>query len=303
MSEFEPKNLSIVVPVFNGKKYIKATIESLIRISKQIPIEVIFQDAMSTDGTSEIIEEYVLQNNFFTHYREKDNGQSDAINKAIAKAHGEWVTWLCADDLLLDGFAEMMLFVQKKGGIDVVYGDCVFLENDQAVPAIGTEEYIRGKLIQKRLFIQQPGTCIRKDKWIACNGLDTKLNWTMDYNLFINLDISGCSFLRYNSFISVARIHGEAKTSSGSFWRFVEYLKIFIRAHLRAPHYFSFRPYNVYFLEYVIKNLESRKKGAKILPTLHSFFWKLAKPDEQVSINQRFQECSVAIQENIKDLN
>ena len=34
---------------------------------------------------------------------EPDKGQSDALNKGFAKAHGEWLFWLNADDVLLPG--------------------------------------------------------------------------------------------------------------------------------------------------------------------------------------------------------
>lgn len=298
--------LSIVVPVFNGDRYIKATIESLVRISEKVNVEIIFQDALSTDKTSEIISEYALKHKNFIHFREKDSGQSDAINIGIKKAKGMWVTWLCADDLLLDGFFEMMLLDNFLCGQDVIYGDCIFLQNDDIIPAIGTEEYKKGKLSKKRLFIQQPGTCILREKWNEVGGLDINLNWVMDYDLFLRLENKGCNFSRYESFISVARIHKDAKTSSGSFRRFIEYCKIFSTSHKKNLKYFSLFPYSTYLLEYVIKKMEAGKSNGvmlnKILEYLHVIFWKLARPIEGNTINKRFKQQEKAIRENINIL-
>jgi glycosyltransferase involved in cell wall biosynthesis len=293
--------LSVVVPVFNGKKYIKATLESLLRVAEKKDIEIIIQDALSTDGTSEIIEDYAKKFKKFFHYREKDLGQSDAINKGIQKSTGKWVTWLCADDLLLDGIIDMLNEVKDENDFDVIYGDCIILKDGNIIPAIGTEDYAKGKLSKKRLFIQQPGTCIIRDRWVDNHGLDTKINWIMDYDLFMRLESSGSNFHRFKYFVSVARIHEEAKTSSGSFLRFYEYFNAFKKAHLKNPRFFSMRPYFVYFLEYIIKNVET-KKVMEFLKILHIVFWKVAKPAEKEEITKRFNQKKEEIEKNISIL-
>ncbi|HPN54845.1 MAG TPA: glycosyltransferase [Candidatus Moranbacteria bacterium] len=291
--------LSVVVPVFNGKKYIKNTIQSLVRISEKIDTEVIFQDALSTDGTSEIIEKCVFQHGNFFHHREKDSGQSDAINRGIKKAKGKWVTWLCADDLFLDKFVDMFNKLNKENNLDIIYGDCVFLKDKILVPAVGTETYEKGKLSKKRLFIQQPGTCILKKEWDRHCGLDVGLNWTMDYDLFLRLENSNLEFKRFSDFVSVARIHDEAKTSSGNFLRFIEHAKIFARIHRKKINNFRPTPYAVYFIEYIIKKMEAEKSKSFFLKILHGLFWKMAKPTEKDKITEMFNKQKNEIEKNI----
>ncbi|SRR5579883_980347 len=89
--------LSIITPVYNGERFIEACIRVV--IDQQCPdVEHIIVDGGSSDRTVEIIEHYADQ---FPHIRwlsEKDQGQSDAMNKGIAMAKGEVMSFLNVDD-------------------------------------------------------------------------------------------------------------------------------------------------------------------------------------------------------------
>ncbi|GAK56583.1 glycosyl transferase family 2 [Candidatus Vecturithrix granuli] len=287
--------LSIVVPVYNGAKYIRDTLESLVSLAQLVDCEVIFQNALSTDGTTEILDEFCGNRQRWFHYNEKDAGQSDAINKGISRAIGRWVTWLCADDILLPSVAEMLREAEQVGA-DVVYGDGIFILPQGITPAIGTETCLPGDLAKKRLLIQQPGTCILRKVWQAAGGVNIDLNWLMDYDLFLRLESMNMRFYRAKHFVAIARLHKDAKTSSGSIKRLFEVWSILFRSHVRRPEYFRLKPYLVYLFEYVIKHLEARdlklegRMKMKTLPLLHQYFWKLAMPEEEADIQQRFQK-------------
>ena len=287
--------LSIVVPVYNVEKYILNTLKSLEYITRKLKSEIIIQNNLSTDKTTLIIDKYIKKRNLrnFHHYCEKDSGQSNAINKGVLKAKGQWVTWLCGDDILRKEFLELF----KNGEIenyDVIYGDVVFFNGKDFFPAIGTEDYTKGKLLTKRLFIQQPGTIIRKSYWDVLGGVDEKLNFHMDYELFIRLDINNARFKRVKSFISMALLRNDAKTSSPSINRLREYYCMYSKYHMRNLSYFSIKPYLIYTLEFILKNIEHKlyksKKVQYILihKYLTSLFWALAKPVERTDIESRF---------------
>lgn len=292
--------LSIIVPIYNMDKYIIKTLRSLRYISKKISCEIIIQNSLSTDKTTSIIDNYIKKEKLknFYHYCEKDKGQSNGINKGIQKARGEWVTWLCGDDLLRKEF--LLIFNSKLlNKYDVIYGDVVFYNGKDYFPAIGTEDYSIGKLIRKRLFIQQPGTIIRKSFWDKVGGLNEKLNFHMDYDLFIRLEIKKARFLRYKSFIATALLRKDAKTSSSSISRLIEYYYLFTRYHFKFIRYFSIRPYLVYTLEYILKNIEQYlyKRNSALLTLLHKYltnlFWKLAIPNEKLKIESRFSKINL----------
>ncbi|MCK4715491.1 MAG: glycosyltransferase [Candidatus Marinimicrobia bacterium] len=297
--------LSIVVPVYNGKKYITDTLESLASLAKLVDCEIIFQNALSTDGTTEIIDEFCENRRNCYHYNERDSGQSDGINKGICRAKGRWVTWLCADDIIQPYLAKAIEEADQVGA-GVVYGDVVFVQRQNITPAIGTEVCLTGSLAKKRLIIQQPGTCILRTVWQQAGGVDLELNWSMDYDLFMRLESMNVRFYRAKLFVAIARIHRDAKTSSGSVKRLFEIWSIIFKSHLRRPYYFRFRPYTVYFLEYVIKNIEERElKSGNInilLGRLHKLFWALAVPEEEVDIQKRFMSMHPELSYHIKRL-
>lgn len=296
----ELPRLSLVVPVRNGVQYIRDTLDSLERLEGVLSCELIFQDCLSTDGTSEILADFCQGKDNRFHFNEQDVGQSDAINTGVKKATGKWVTWLCADDIILPDLASA-IGEAEDAGAHIVYGDIIFWQQGNFFPAIGTETHCEGALAKKRLIIQQPGTCILKATWDEFKGVRQHLNWSMDYDLFMRLEAEQKIFLRANHFVAVIRIHKEAKTSSGSVKRVLELWKVIYESHKRRPDFFRVRPYVVYGVEYIIKSLESldRIKGifplAQFIKIMHKIFWRIALPSEQAQIAERFGKLRAAI--------
>ena len=89
-------SLTVVVPSFNQANTIEQTLTSILDHNNPEGLEVLVFDSKSTDGTSKVLEKW---ENRCTITREKDNGQSDAINKGFLKANGEIICWLNADDI------------------------------------------------------------------------------------------------------------------------------------------------------------------------------------------------------------
>lgn len=89
--------LSIITPVFNGEVHIQSCISSV--ISQHCPnVEHIIIDGGSTDTTIEIIKSFASQYPHIRWISEKDQGQSDAMNKGIQMAKGEIIGFLNVDD-------------------------------------------------------------------------------------------------------------------------------------------------------------------------------------------------------------
>ncbi len=111
--------ISVITPTFNCSQFIRTCIESVLAQDYD-NFEHIIADGASKDNTVEILKSY-------PHLRwvsEPDDGEADALNKALRIVTGDIVCWLNADDWLLPGAFDMVAqkFRQRPGPC-VVYGN------------------------------------------------------------------------------------------------------------------------------------------------------------------------------------
>lgn len=87
--------VSIIIPVFNGEKYLSETIESALTQTYR-NCEVIVVNDGSTDGTEVIVRSY---GNQVRYIKKTNGGVSTALNLGIQEAKGEYISWLSHDDV------------------------------------------------------------------------------------------------------------------------------------------------------------------------------------------------------------
>lgn len=104
---------SIVIPAYNGEKFVKLAVESCIKQSRTAD-EIIVVDDASTDKTAEVIKPYLKKNNVKYFYNHKSTGFVDAWNRCIKKATGDFVTILHQDDLLHPEYLKNVEKAAKK---------------------------------------------------------------------------------------------------------------------------------------------------------------------------------------------
>src|SRR5262245_47037233 len=89
--------ISVVTPSLNQGKFIEETIRSVL-LQGYPELEYIIIDGGSNDGSVEIIKKY---SPWITYWvSEPDGGQSEAINRGLKRASGEFASWINSDDLL-----------------------------------------------------------------------------------------------------------------------------------------------------------------------------------------------------------
>jgi glycosyltransferase involved in cell wall biosynthesis len=117
--------ISIITVVYNGSKYLEATINSVIK-QKSNDFEYIIVDGGSTDGTVELIvknEKHISQ-----WVSEPDNGLYDAMNKGLKMASGDFVWFINAGDEIND--ANTLKLILKKASeqnADLLYGEAMII--------------------------------------------------------------------------------------------------------------------------------------------------------------------------------
>lgn len=102
----KPK-LSIIVPVKDEKDFIRRCLDSIIKQLTE-EVQVIVVDDGSTDGTTEILKEY-FDTPIEFYRQDKTQGVSEARNEGMARAIGEYITFIDADDEYLPNALRCML--------------------------------------------------------------------------------------------------------------------------------------------------------------------------------------------------
>lgn len=107
--------LSVIIPAYNCEKTITHAIEST-GVFNSKDIEVIVVNNGSTDNTERVVKELTQKNNNIL-YTESIKGVSNARNKGIELAKAEWITFLDADDVLLNEKIKQILLKNGEGDL------------------------------------------------------------------------------------------------------------------------------------------------------------------------------------------
>jgi glycosyltransferase involved in cell wall biosynthesis len=186
MTHNDPPLVSIVTPSFNQARYIEATIQSV--LSQDYPrIEYLIVDGGSTDGTVEIIKKYAGRIAWWVS--EKDQGQTDAINKGFERAGGQILAWLNSDDTYEPGaVAAAVRYLSDHPDVGLVYGDCNFINDDgRVIGKFGSAQTDYRLLRRGYVHIPQQTMFFRAGWWKQVGPLDPSFYFAMDYDLWTRL--------------------------------------------------------------------------------------------------------------------
>jgi glycosyltransferase involved in cell wall biosynthesis len=232
--------VTIVTPSFNQAGFLEETIQSV--LNQTYPsIEYIVIDGGSTDGSLDIIKKY--ESRLSNWVSEKDNGQTDAINKGFLKAKGEILAWLNSDDTLLPNtVAEAVDFLNAHPETGLVYGNANYIDEKSKVigkfPAAQTD---LARLRRGYVHIPQQASFFRKSLWDRVGPLDPNFFFAMDYDLWVRL--AKISELKYvpNTWANF-RLHSGAKTITADDQCWPEMLKVHFRdgGSIFAPIVFKY---------------------------------------------------------------
>lgn len=211
--------ISLVTPTFNQATTLLETIESVLR-QDYANLEYHVLDAGSRDGTVEILREYEKDPRF--HWiSEPDRGQSDAINKGLARSTGEIFNWINSDDYLEPGALKIVAETFRDNpGVDIVSGATAEFRgqppeifNRIRLPIRATPE----ATITVGIFCQ-PSTFWRTKIFRALGGVDASLHYVMDWDLWVRyLARYGQKNVRLiDPLLAHYRHHPQAKTTTAS---------------------------------------------------------------------------------------
>jgi glycosyltransferase involved in cell wall biosynthesis len=204
----EPK-LSVLTPSYGYARFIGDTIASVEAQSLGGAVEHVVADGASTDGTVDVLR----RNPEVRWISEPDGGQSDALNRCLALSRATFVGWLNADEFYLPGALSRVLQEFEDPGVDVVYGDAVFVDEDgRFLRLVGQHRFSNQVLRGYGPYISTCALFIRRSV-LGEAPWDVDCRRVMDWDLYLRLADSGASF-RYVPYpFGAFRVHDERVTA------------------------------------------------------------------------------------------
>jgi glycosyltransferase involved in cell wall biosynthesis len=193
MNNHESIRVSIIIPTYNSARYLPQALESVFS-QNYTAYELIVVDDGSTDDTAVILQPY---RDHITLIQQENTGSAAARNRGLALAHGEYVLFLDADDLLLPGkLTAQVAFLDEQPDLGSVHsGWRLINEQGQAIKDI--EPWHNAPHLDLITWlIWKPvklGAMLFRRHWLEkVNGLDPALRQSHDVDLMLRLALAGC---------------------------------------------------------------------------------------------------------------
>ena len=202
MANLKVPLISVIIPCYNYARYLPAAIDSVLaQQCAALGVEIIVVDDGSTDDTSHVAKQY--HGNI--HYIfQKNQGLSAARNTGMRAAHGDYLLFLDADDLLAQGNLEKHLqHFARRPELDISVCLCVLTSDPFAQPVKGSLWPLKAHHLDLHLchanispvhtflirtnaartcgfFNESLGACEDQDYWLRCAALGQRFGSTSE---------------------------------------------------------------------------------------------------------------------------
>lgn len=181
--------ISIVVPTYNRKDYLRICLKSL--LDQSYPnCEIVVMDDGSTDGSDVMIQSDFPQIRYF---RQENAGTAAAKNHAVQKASGEYIVFLDSDDVFLPHAVESLYKMLPADQPEACcYG------RYWTIDSAGTRQPTKNKMrtlpsgnilkdLLRHIIVINPGSMVPRKLFLEIGGFDRNLRVAEDYDLFLKL--------------------------------------------------------------------------------------------------------------------
>jgi glycosyltransferase involved in cell wall biosynthesis len=213
----DPK-VTIVIPVYNGEKYVKYAIDSaLAQTYKNLEILVINDG--SVDRTDEIVKSYGRK---IRYIKKENGGVSSALNLAIKEMRGEYFSWLSHDDTYEPNKIEREIEFLKEnnylGKKVIVFSDYYLI--DKKGKLITESKKDHEEIAKKPEYSLLKGhingltLLIPKEAFDECGEFNADLSCAQDYEMWWKMMNKGYKFVHIQETLVSTRWHKEQTTQT-----------------------------------------------------------------------------------------
>lgn len=130
------KLITIIVPIYNAEQYLDECIKSMVEQTYR-DIEIILIDDGSRDKSGNICKAWAEKDSRITYIYQENRGVGAARNRGLREAHGEYLSFVDADDYICETFCQQMVDILLCKNADIVYCQRICLFEDGKSEVIG----------------------------------------------------------------------------------------------------------------------------------------------------------------------
>ena len=202
MNQPEERNrVRVVIPVFNGERYLGETLESI--LSQTYPIyEVVVVDDGSTDGTAAVIRGFGRK---IKYLYQPNQGTAAAFNYGIEHTGGDFFAFLGADDLWSDDKTRIQMEAfRTHSGADIISGHVKqFFSPDVDAGVRKKIQFAKG-LIPGQVI---PAMLIKRGSFFKVGMFETQWQIGAELSWFLRAGDVGLQIFMLPDLVLLRRIH------------------------------------------------------------------------------------------------
>ncbi|KAA6439732.1 glycosyltransferase [Dyadobacter flavalbus] len=213
LSKSEFPKLTVITPSYNQADFLERTILSV--LNQNYPnLEYIIIDGGSTDKSVDIIRKYEKYLSWWVS--EKDRGQVHAINKALEKATGDYISFQNSDDVYFPDTFRIFGEAVRKSADDILYGDLYMITTDDEVTEIlKTTSYNLNCQILEGMQIHNQSLFFKRSLVEKYGVFDESFRFAFDYEFITRYTAKGTTTVRkVEGLAGALRVHADAKSST-----------------------------------------------------------------------------------------
>lgn len=188
--------VSVVMSVYNGGKFLRPAVESILNQTYKT-FEFIIIDDGSTDDTAHVIRSY--DDSRIRFVQRENHGLVYSLNQGVAMARGQFIARMDADDISLPSRLEKQLAAllsdEKIGNVGSFF---TYIDEKTSKPGITISSPTESIDLKRTMYIYNPfphgGSMFRREAFNAVGGYNNDLGPVEDFGLWTRMSRAGWEF-------------------------------------------------------------------------------------------------------------
>jgi len=211
--------ISVILPVYNGEKFLRDSIESILNQTYE-SFELIIINDGSTDGSLNIINEYACKDSRIKVISRENKGLVYSLNEGIDLAKGKYIARMDADDISLSQRFELQYKYLEEHTDIAILGTFIESFGEDKKTSIMLEQWFNEKLNDENMYIKTSYSCpiahptvMMRTRFAKLERYSSKYPVIEDYELWIRVLKKGYKISNIDMKLLKYRVHSKSKSN------------------------------------------------------------------------------------------